>query len=96
MRFINDGQNQFSARLIPSWQILADVDGDADIDIIKNGAVWLENRPMGDVNEDGVFDSSDSCWRCRRLNMKTAPISTHNSTRAIGTVILTSIAKILC
>ena len=37
---------------------IGDFDGDGDIDISDRG-VWYEQRPIGDSNGDGVFDSAD-------------------------------------
>ena len=40
-----------------------DLDGDGDIDIltaVTDGRIlWYENRPIGDSNDDGIFDSGD-------------------------------------
>ncbi|MCA9166278.1 MAG: VCBS repeat-containing protein [Planctomycetales bacterium] len=41
---------------------LVDLDGDKDLDIVSMNAaqiVWYEQRLLGDVNNDGVFDSTD-------------------------------------
>ena len=42
----------------------ADFDGDNDTDFVTASwrpgkTIWFENRPIGDSNDDGVFDSSD-------------------------------------
>jgi hypothetical protein len=42
----------------------ADLDGDGDFDILSASAgdgkiAWYENRPIGDSNDDGAFDSGD-------------------------------------
>ncbi len=37
---------------------LADLDSDGDLDAVGSVS-WFENRPLGDVNGDGLFDSSD-------------------------------------
>ena len=36
-----------------------DIDRDGDLDVITNGTQWYENRPIGDANNDGVFNSTD-------------------------------------
>ena len=38
---------------------IRDVDGDGDLDVIGHDLTWYENRPMGDANGDGKFDSAD-------------------------------------
>lgn len=58
-----DGAGTFAERsLSPGityhvW--VSDFDGDGDQDLLSNGSYWHENRPLGDVNDDGRFDSSD-------------------------------------
>ncbi|MCA9214622.1 MAG: VCBS repeat-containing protein, partial [Planctomycetales bacterium] len=56
-----DGQLQ-DAQLIrldfPKAAGLGDIDGDGDTDLAI-GSQWYEQRVAGDVNDDGVFDSSD-------------------------------------
>ncbi|MFC1759356.1 FG-GAP-like repeat-containing protein, partial [Planctomycetota bacterium] len=42
----------------PSNAVYADIDDDGDIDMFYRGS-WFEQRPVGDSNGDGVFDSSD-------------------------------------
>jgi hypothetical protein len=45
-----------------SLDALGDLDGDDDFDIVTAewwGVRWLENRPLGDANGDGRFDSAD-------------------------------------
>lgn len=40
----------------------ADIDRDGDIDLARAhtpSQFWYDNRPIGDSNNDGVFDSSD-------------------------------------
>ena len=36
-----------------------DIDGDGDLDFVSGSTLWHENRPIGDANDDGVFNSSD-------------------------------------
>ena len=36
-----------------------DIDGDGDLDFVSGATLWYENRPIGDANDDGVFNSSD-------------------------------------
>ena len=58
----NDGNGSFpSTRLlgIKSIAEIQDVDRDGDFDIIGHDLTWYENRPSGDANGDGLFDSSD-------------------------------------
>lgn len=41
---------------------IADLDGDGDTDVLGDqivGLFWFANRPIGDANNDGVFDSED-------------------------------------
>ncbi len=40
---------------------LADVDNDGRLDVVDGfrEISWFENRPLGDVNDDGLFNSSD-------------------------------------
>ena len=50
-------------KLAPSI-LSADFDGDNDTDFVTASwrpgkIIWFENRPIGDSNDDGVFDSSD-------------------------------------
>jgi hypothetical protein len=68
---VNQGQGRFipaSGDLVQgsdfSQYALADLDGDDDFDIVMYdhaswGLPWLENRPVGDANGDGRFDSAD-------------------------------------
>lgn len=46
---------------LPEETVITDFDGDGDSDILSVGIslVWLEPRLLGDVNRDGVFNSSD-------------------------------------
>jgi hypothetical protein len=42
------------------WLAAADMDNDGDIDLLPDsGLFWFDNRPTGDSNNDGVFNSSD-------------------------------------
>jgi hypothetical protein len=68
-------ENQGQGRFIPasgdlvqgsyfSQYALADLDGDDDFDIVMydsatSGLRWAENRPLGDANGDGQFNSAD-------------------------------------
>ena len=61
-----DGQGSFSARNTiangrGSFYNLADIDNDDRLDIVEGDreVSWLQNRLAGDVNNDGLFDSSD-------------------------------------
>ncbi|MEZ6120400.1 MAG: FG-GAP-like repeat-containing protein [Pirellulaceae bacterium] len=44
---------------VKSPYAVGDIDNDGDDDLLSNGLVWHESRPLGDANGDGVFDSSD-------------------------------------
>ena len=58
----NDGNGDFPSTRslgIKSIKELRDVDDDGDLDIIGHDLTWYENRPLGDANGDGLFDSSD-------------------------------------
>ena len=58
----NDGNGDFPSTRslgIRSFEEIQDVDNDGDLDIIGHDLTWYENRPMGDANGDGKFDSSD-------------------------------------
>ncbi|MCA9200735.1 MAG: VCBS repeat-containing protein, partial [Planctomycetales bacterium] len=55
---ISVGQRAFSYDEFVS----ADFDQDGDMDLLATGSnyiVYLENRPIGDANNDGIFNSSD-------------------------------------
>ena len=63
-----DGKGHFRDQQVlvssgPSLSALAtaDLDGDSDVDFLylSSGIGWYENRPAGDSNNDGVFNSED-------------------------------------
>jgi hypothetical protein len=58
-----DGRGNFDALaneipILESDATRADYDGDGDLDVYGNGW-WLENRRVGDANNNGAFDSED-------------------------------------
>jgi hypothetical protein len=60
----SDGQPLIEFESTRRDVVFADWDSDGDVDLMTytrspSNIRWLENRPVGDVNGDGVFDSSD-------------------------------------
>ena len=58
----NNGLGDFKMANLARLQAISDirdVDSDGDLDVIGHDLTWYENRPVGDANGDGKFDSSD-------------------------------------
>ncbi|MCA9217940.1 MAG: VCBS repeat-containing protein [Planctomycetales bacterium] len=77
----NDNGQLLDAQLIrpnlPKAAGFGDIDGDGDTDLAI-GSRWYEQRVAGDVNDDGVFDSSDLVAVFQSAKYEDAPY--HNAT----------------